>query len=137
MKALVLLMGILATTLVQAQQKFIEMNPPKAKPFLKSQLDRMDSVKEYKYKGIIGETDKALLAVRETGAMKPEDVKKVKAVVDGENKDRKAIYDEIARYNKLSVKEKEILIRSAFETMKNRDIKNTYYFEKNAWHKKY
>lgn len=137
MKVLLLFISLVTATLVQAQHKILEMNPPKAKPFMKNQLHRMEAIREYKLKGIIGETDSAMLAVRETGSMKPDQVKKVKDLVAAENKDRTAIYNEIGRFNKLNEKEKDILIRSAYETSKNRDIKNTYFFEKNAWHKKY
>lgn len=137
MKVVILILGFFAATLVQAQHKFIEMNPPKAKPYMKTQLDRMDAIREFKEKGIIGEADSALLAVHDTEKLTAAQIKKVKEYMDAENKDRTAIYNEIAKYNKLTAQEKEILIRSAYETNKNRDIKGSWYFEKNAWNKKY
>ncbi len=137
MKVLLMSLCLLAATLVQAQHKFIEMNPPKAKPYLKSQLERMDAINQFRNEGVIGETDSAMLAIHDTSKLKAAQIKKVKEVMDAENKDRKAILDEIAKFNKLTDKEKEILIRSAYETHKNRSIKNSYYFEKDAWHKKY
>lgn len=120
-----------------AQHKMIEMYPPKAKSAIKAQQTRIDIINAHKYKGVLGEADNAMLALHETKGLSEKQIQFAKELIDKENKDRKIIFDEIAKYNKLSEKEKEFLIRSAFETYRNTSFKGTYYFEKNVWHKKY
>lgn len=119
------------------QYKILQMSPPEAKKYLKSQLARMDEVRKYKYSGHIGEADNALLAIREIKDLSASEQKKVKNLVLEENKDRAAIYKAIAKFNKLNEKEKKMLIDSAYETYRNTDPKETYHFEKKKWTQKY
>lgn len=128
---------ILFLSPVGAQYKMLEMSPPKAKKILKNQLARMDEVRKYKQLGYIGESETAFLDIREMKAIPKADQEKVKKVVADENKDRKNLYAVIAVHNKLNEKEKAMLIRSAFETYRNTDAKEMYYFENKKWQKKY
>jgi uncharacterized protein len=137
MKVLFSVMVMVFSLVVHAQHKFIEMTPPKAKPYLKKQLERMDAIKAFKLKGHIGESDNAMLAIRESKGLKPQQIEKMNKLVAEENKDRKAIFEEIAKFNKLNKSEKEILIKSAYETYRNTDAKGIYYKEKNTWQKRY
>lgn len=137
MKVLIGLMSLFFLSVSFAQHKFIEMNPPKNKPYMKSQVERMDLIKAHKLTGVLGETETAMLAIHDTKGLNPRQIKRANELMEAENKDRKAIFAEIARFNKLNEKEKELLIRSAYEAYRNTDAKGTYYFEKKAWHKKY
>lgn len=137
MKVLVFALSFLFIISATAQHKFIEMNPPKAKKYMKNQIERMDLVKAHKLTGVLGETEKGMLGLHDISKLKPTQVKRAKDLMEAENKDRKAIFDEIARFNKLNAQEKELLLKSAFETYRNTDAKGTFYFEKAAWHKKY
>ncbi len=122
---------------VMAQYKMLEMSPPKAKKILKTQLARMDEVRKYKQLGYIGEVETAFLDIRDPKVVPKADIEKVKKVVVDENKDRKTLYAVIAAHNKLNAKEKEMFIRSAYETYRNTDAKESYYFENKKWQKKY
>ncbi len=119
------------------QYKILQMSPPQAKKYLKSQLARMDDVRKYKHAGHIGEADDAMLAIRDIKTLPAAEQEKVKKIVADENKDRKSIYQAIAKFNKLNEKEKKMLIDSAYETYRNTDAKETYHFEKKKWIKKY
>lgn len=117
--------------------KKIEMNPPAAKKYLKSQLNRMDQVRRYKILGYIGEGEQAVLVVRDTKGLAKADQEKLNKVVVEENADRKAIFAAIAKYNKLSSQEYDFLLKSAYETYRNTDPKGTYYYEGRQWQKRY
>lgn len=137
MKVLITLSFMLLSWVALAQHKIIEMNPPKAKPYLNRQIERMDLVKAHKLKGYIGEEDNGLLAIRETKGLSAKQIERMKTMVSEENKDRQGVYDEIVKFNKLSDKEREILIRSAYETSRNIDKKGIYYKEKGQWLKRF
>ncbi|MBY0385000.1 YdbL family protein [bacterium] len=121
----------------QAQYKILEMSPPGAKKYLKSQLGRMDEVRKHKFAGHIGEADGGLLAIHEIKSLPKADQEKIKKLVESENKDRQGIFAAVAKHNKLNSKEKEMLLRSAFETYRNMDAKGVFYFENKKWQKKY
>ena len=61
--------------------------------------------------------------------------KRMKTLVEEENKDRKIIYDEIAKPINYPLR-KTMLIQSAYETYRNTDAKGIYYRE-NVWHKRF
>lgn len=60
---------------------------------------RHNSLKAYYSNGAIGLTDKGLITVRDAKAIALKDRNKVKGLVADENKDRNALYAEIARAN--------------------------------------
>jgi uncharacterized protein len=131
-----LLSFIFLSQSVLAQYKVLDMKPPKAQKYLKSQLARMDELRKYKYAGSIGETDQATVAIRDVKGLAESEQKKIKKVVDDENRDRKFIFNEIAKFNKLDKTEYGFLIKSAYETYRNTDAKGTYYLENKKWLKK-
>lgn len=132
-----LLLVLVLPQLGNAQYKMIEMNPPKAKAPLKRQLDRMSQVQKYKFKGVIGETDQATIAIHDAKNLSKKEHDEVKKMVDAENKDRTSIFQAIIDFNKLNKKEREILVKSAFDTYKGIDAKGTFYYENKTWQKKY
>ena len=97
----------------------------------------MDDIRKYKFAGYIGEADTGMLAIREIKALSKDEQKKITKLVEDENKDRKQIYAILGKHNKLSEKEKVMLIRSAYETYKNMDSKKTYHFENKKWLQKF
>jgi uncharacterized protein len=131
------LLVVLFSMISEAQYKILEMSPPAAKKYLKSQLARMDDVRKHKFAGHIGEAEGGMLAIHEIKSLPKTDQDKIKKLVELENKDRKAIFAAVAKHNKLNSKEKEMLSRSAFETYRNMDAKGVYYFENKKWQKKY
>lgn len=122
---------------VQAQYKILQMSPPAAKKHFKAQLGRMDEIRKYKFAGHIGEADSGMLAIRDIKSLSKDEQKKITKLVDDENKDRKQIYAILVKHNKLSDKEKDMLLRSAFETYRNMDSKKTFHFENKKWQQKF
>lgn len=119
------------------QYKILQMSPPAAKKYFKSQLSRMDDIRKNKFSGYIGEADTGLLAIREVKSLSKDEQKKIIKLLDDENKDRTQIYAILIKHNKLNEKEKTMLIRSAYETYKNMDSKKTYHFENKKWLQKF
>lgn len=119
------------------QYKILQMSPPAAKKYFKSQLTRMDDIRKAKFAGYIGEADDGLLAIREIKALSKDEQKKITKLVTDENKDRKQIYTILIKHNKLSEKEKVMLVRSAYETYRNMDSKKTFHFENKKWQQKF
>ncbi len=137
LKVFVLGLFLLFSFPLLAQYKKFEMNPPAAKKYLKSQLNRMDQVRKYKILGYIGEAEQAVLSVRDIKSLTKTEQEKIKKTVDEENADRKAIFSAIAKYNKLNKHEYGFLLKSAYETYRNTDPKGTYYYEGRQWQKRY
>ncbi len=137
MKVLVFIIFTFVSAFAFSKAPFLEMNPPKAKPILKRQLQRMDEIKSFKKLGSIGEADTGLLAVREKTGLNNENAKRMEVLVGEENRDRKLIYEEIIKYNKLKKNDVDLFYKSVFDTLKNADPKGTHYLEKSTWIKKY
>lgn len=65
--------------------------------------ERHDQVTKWKQKGCVGENNRGYLALRESPALAEADTKnEVQQMLADENKDRKALYNELARVNKES-----------------------------------
>lgn len=137
MKVLVFVLSFLFIVAAMAQHKFLQMNPLGAKKYMQKQVERMDLIKAHKLTGVLGETETGMLGIHDTSKLKPAQVKRAKELMEAENKDRKAIFDEIARVNKLTEKEKQMLLKSAFDTYRGTDAKGTFYYEKGAWYQKF
>lgn len=137
MKIWVLLLFLFVSYQSQAKNQFLEMSPPKAKLAQKNQLPRMDDIKAYKRSGFIGEADTGFLAIQDIKKIPQEKLKKISDLLESENKDRKVIYEEIIKYNKLKEPEATLFYKSVFETNKNADPVGTFYLEKSTWFKKY
>jgi uncharacterized protein YdbL (DUF1318 family) len=142
MKILSLLLGLSLVVLMlmppaHAEFKKFEMDPPKAKGVNSRRLSRSDAVLMAKMKGYVGETDQGLLAVHEPERLPKAEKKQIEQLVKDENQDRIAWYKEVIAFNKMSEKEKSLLIKSAFNTFKGTDPKGAFYYENKQWQKKY
>jgi uncharacterized protein YdbL (DUF1318 family) len=60
---------------------------------------RVSEVLKYKRQGVIGETSDGLLTLREAGALKPIERKKVESLVAADNADREELYAEVMAAN--------------------------------------
>lgn len=117
--------------------KSYDMNPPAAKARRKAQVERMPIIREYKMRGFIGEHEEGILAVRDLKDAPKEEHAAIKKVVEDENADRRVIFNAIVKANKLTDKEKGFLTKSTYEVFRNTSAKETWYYEKKNWHKKY
>lgn len=83
----------------QAAEADININSP-AINALKAQMKaRHDQLESFYHSGAVGLTDNGLITVRDAKAIALKDRNKVNGLVADENKDRKALYAEIARAN--------------------------------------
>lgn len=85
-----------------------EETSPLVKEIAESMKKRYPELAKAKTSGFIGENNKGYVELRDSDALKGDAEKdalkkKVQELVDGENKDRKALYKEMARLKKLDV----------------------------------
>ncbi len=137
MRIFILLLCLASVSVATAQFKKIEMAPPAAKKIQERRLSRYNPILLNKMKGYIGETESGMLAIVDPKLIPAKEQDSIKKLVLEENKDRETWYKEIIVYNKLSAKEKEFLIKSAYGSFKGTDAKGTYHYEGKKWQKKY
>lgn len=83
----------------QAQEVNIEISSPSIKQIQARMKTRTKALRPYYDSGAVGFTNKGLITVRDAKAIALKDRNKVKSLVVDENKDRNALYAEIARAN--------------------------------------
>ncbi len=96
----------------------------------------MVPIRQYKKKGILGEKDNGLLAIRNTDDLSRKEKLKLKKLVNSENKDRNKLYKIISKANQHSEKQEALLRLNMFRAHLDVDPRGTYYFEKKQWYKK-
>ncbi len=84
---------------VEAAEVNLNINSPAINKIQANMKKRHTSLKPYYKSGAIGLTDQGLITVRDAKAIALKDRNKVKGLVADENKDRNALYAEIARAN--------------------------------------
>lgn len=138
MKQLLTILSIMLLVPADGLAKPLTSQPPGAKKYIKKQIQRKPVLRKYRYKGHVGEADTGYLAIRTLEGLKKEEKEKVKKLVEAENQDRKNIYAEVIKYNKLDTeKKKKIMIESFYHVYKNTSPKGNYFYENKTWQKKY
>lgn len=102
----------------------------------KRQARRMTAIKGYKRKGIIGEKENGLLAIRSMDKLSKKEKSRLRRIVDRENRDRNKLYQIISRASGHSKKEATFLRLNMFQSHLEVDLRGTYYFEKGRWQQK-
>jgi len=106
----------------QAHALDFHMNSPEIKAIQAKQKSRLSKILSYKKKGVIGETDKGTLGVKDLAAVKSGIEKtRVKKLVSDENSDREALYKEIMSSNKLDGSASTRLRTIFFQQFKSAD----------------
>jgi uncharacterized protein YdbL (DUF1318 family) len=82
----------------------IEISTPAIRNLKASLKNRYGSLKPYYDKGVIGETNRGYIEIRDTGKLDLKQKGQIKRLSDDENADRRALYEEIIRANKLESK---------------------------------
>ena len=114
--------------------KILDSKP--VKKIHKRQARRMVPIRLYKKKGFIGEKEDGLLSIRNTDKMSKKEKRKLKNLLNMENRDRNKLYQIISKANKHSKKQKALLRLNMFRSHLDIDPRGTYYFENGQWHKK-
>lgn len=79
----------------------IDVSTPAIRGIKDSIKNRFAQLKDFYDKGVIGENNNGLIEIRDTGGLSLQGRSLVNKLVDQENKDRTALYSEIANANKL------------------------------------
>lgn len=79
----------------------IDISSPAIRSLRASLKDRFKALKPSYDKGLIGENNRGYLTIRDMGGLNLRQKAQIKKLVDAENDDRKALYEEIIRANKL------------------------------------
>ena len=101
MKRLRILLGALALCLSATAfaAADLRVNTPAVNALKQSMRDRFQELRPYLDSGAVGLTADGLLAVRNAGAIPLSARQQVSALVSSQNRDRNALYTEIARAN--------------------------------------
>lgn len=91
-----------------AAEADINVTTPAIRAIKASIADRAPSIKPYMDSGNVGISNDGLLSVRSTDGLNLKKKAELKRLIDAENKDRKALYSEIAKANNLSDKVSDI-----------------------------
>lgn len=83
----------------EAQQANLDISSPSIKAIEGAMKVRHDQMRPFYDSGAIGLTEDGLVAVRDPKAVPLKDRQRVNALVADDNRDRKALYEEIARAN--------------------------------------
>lgn len=79
----------------------IDVSTPAIRGIKESMKNRYAQLKTFYDKGAIGENNKGLMEARDTAGLNLQERSLVNRLIDQENKDREALYNEIANANKL------------------------------------
>jgi uncharacterized protein YdbL (DUF1318 family) len=82
----------------------INISTPAIRNLKQAIKGRFSSLQPFYKKGVIGENNQGYLEIRDTGDLGLKEKSQVKGLVDAENKDRRALYEEIIRANNLDSK---------------------------------
>jgi uncharacterized protein len=95
-----LTLGFIGTA--HAQEADINVSNPAIRALKDSIKQRSDAIKPYMDRGNVGIGQDGLLAVRSTDGLSLKERADVKQLVDAENRDREALYAEIAKANNIA-----------------------------------
>ena len=130
---------------VQAARKKYSKKKPKKKNIYKTRsvkkiirrrAKRLEKIKNYKKKKAIGESSDGLIRIRSLASLPSGEQKKLKKMLDAENKDRNRLYRIIMKADGFSKKQEQVFRETMFETYIGRDPVGTFFFEKKYWQQK-
>ena len=97
--------NVFSGSTVYADEIDLNLTTPAIRKLIDSMKARNAKIMQFKDKGVIGETNDGMLAVREMGGLAGEEIRTVKRLLRAENNDREALYKELATANKISLSE--------------------------------
>jgi len=86
---------------VYAGEIDLNLTTPIIRKLIDSMKARNTAIMQFKDKGTIGETNDGMLAIRKMDGLGGEEIRTVKRLMRAENKDREALYKELATANKI------------------------------------
>lgn len=119
----------------QAAEADLNISSPSINALQSAMKARHNSLKSYYSNGAVGLTENGLITVRDPKAIALKDRNKVKSLVADENKDRNALYAEIARANGHPEWQADIQATFARRWIKNA-AKGWWYQSSGSWQQK-
>ncbi len=95
-----------------ADSELFSVRSEKALKIRQNLASRLDEVLKYKREGVLGETNDGYVVIHKPEKLKKLLAKKVEKLVEDENQDRKALYDEVIVSNKLTENKLDTVRRS-------------------------
>ncbi len=96
-------LNIFGNSTVYAGEIDLNLTTPAIRKLVDSMKARNAKIMQFKNKGIIGETNDGMLAIREMDGLGGEVIRTVKRLLRAENDDRKMLYNELATANKIAL----------------------------------
>lgn len=118
-----------------AAEPNLNINSPAINALQASMKQRHNQLKPFYNSGAVGLTENGLISIRDAKAVSLKDRNKVKSLVADENKDRKALYAEIARANGHPEWQSDIQSTFARRWISNA-AKGWWYQQSGAWKQK-
>ncbi|MFQ5752227.1 MAG: YdbL family protein [bacterium] len=119
---------------VYADEIDLNLTTPAIRKLIDSMKARNTEIMQFKNKGVIGETNDGMLAIRDMNGLGGEEIRTVKRLLRAENNDREALYKELAAANKISLSEID-RIKSVFAKTRKAKAKSGHWYqdEKGKW----
>ena len=95
--------SIFGCSTVYADEIDLNLTTPAIRKLVDSMKARNTQIMQFKDKGVIGETNDGMLAIRNMDGLRGEEIRTVKRLLRAENSDREALYKELATANKISL----------------------------------
>jgi uncharacterized protein YdbL (DUF1318 family) len=119
-----------------AQVAGFTTDTPGAKQIQERQRGRLATIDDYKRRGVIGEVLEGLIGIKDAGALKPIEKKRVENLVQDENKDRESLYADIAEANKMNETGARTIRKTFSDAFLKASPAGTFYLEGGAWKRK-
>ncbi len=97
--------NVFGNSTVYADEIDLNLTTPAIRKLIDSMKARNTEIMQFKDKGVIGETNDGMLAIRDMKGLGGEEIRTVKRLLRAENNDRETLYRELAVANKIEPSE--------------------------------
>ncbi len=109
----------------------LNLTTPAIRKLIDSMKVRNTEIMNFKNKGVIGETNDGMLAIRDMEGLGGEEIRTVKRLLRAENNDREALYKELAVANKIEPSEVGRIKTIFAKTRKSKAKPGHWYHDEN------
>ena len=130
-------LSIFGDSTVYADEIDLNLTTPAIRKMIDSMKARNTEIMQFKDKGVIGETNDGMLAIRDMKGLGGEEIRTVKRLLRAENNDRETLYRELAVANKIDPADID-KIKTVFAKTRKSKAKpgHWYHDEKGKWTQK-
>ena len=129
--------NVFGNSTVYADEIDMNLTTPAIRKVIASMKARNANIRKFKNKGVIGETNDGMLAIRDMNGLSGEEIRTVKRLLRAENNDRETLYKELAVANKIESSEIGRIKAVFAKTRKSKAKPGHWYQDKNGkWKQK-